>query len=108
MNGVLLNLWLYQFITLVEGPIPLDYEIAFFCKQTADSTAITAAGFVLMNKNDFDYEVYYCTIILRDALKLLNPSGLNFIPRGFAPWDEIVVPWDLQFQCIPQNDRAII
>ena len=38
---------------------------------------------------------------------MLNPSGLNFIPRGFAPWDEIV-PWDLQFQCIPQNDRAII
>ena len=62
MNGVLLNLWLYQFITLVEGLIPLDYEKTFFYKQAADSTAITTAGFVLMNKNDFDYEVIFSEI----------------------------------------------
>ena len=75
MNGVLLNLWLYQFITLVEGPIPLDYEKAFFCKQTADSTAITAPGFDLMNKNDFDYEVIFSEIKMY-PIKLLTPLRL--------------------------------
>ena len=52
---------------------------------------------------------YYCMIIFRDTMKLLNPSGLNFSSIGASPlgW-KIIVPWDLQFHCIPQNDRAII
>ena len=33
--------------------------------------------------------------------QFVHPSGLR--PLGW----KIVVPWDLQFQCIPQNDRAI-
>ena len=81
MNGVLLNLWLYQFITLVEGPIPLDYEEAFFYKQTADSTAITAAGFVLMNKNDFDYEVIFSEIKMYPIIKLLAPLRVETLPQ---------------------------
>ena len=54
-------------------------------------------------------ELYYCTIISRDALKLPIPRDNNFSsqgakPRGMTKW----VPRDWQYQCFPRNDRAIV
>ena len=57
------------------------------------------------------YLVNHIEILLHDyfsgCIEIAKSLGTFFIPRGFAPWDEKFVPWDLQFQCIPQNDRAI-
>jgi hypothetical protein len=36
----------------------------------------------------FQFALYYCTIISRDALKLPIPRVIFFIPRGEAPRDE--------------------
>ena len=60
----------------------------------------------------FVYLANHVKILLHDhfsgCIEIAKSLGTFFIPRGFAPWDEKFVPWDLQFQCIPQNDRAII
>ena len=41
----------------------------------------------------FVYLANHVKILLHDhfsgCIEIANPSGLNFIPRGFAPWDEI-------------------
>ena len=51
------------------------------------------------------YLVNHVKILLHDyfsgCIEITKSLGTFFIPRGFAPWD-------LQFQCIPQNNRAII
>ena len=58
------------------------------------------------------YLANYVEILLHNhfsgCIEIANPLGIIFfIPRGFAPWDEMN-PRDWQFQCIPRNDRAII
>ena len=64
--------------------------------ECCDSTAPKCCGHETPNQNQSSqckgmytvYELYYCTIILRDALKLQMPRDKFFIPRGEAPRDE--------------------
>ena len=44
--------------------------------------------FIALKIIEIHFEIYYCTIILRDALKLQIPRDKFFIPRGEAPRDE--------------------
>ena len=53
------------------------------------------------------FELYYCMIISRDALKLQIPRVL-FHPKGRSPEGWRMNPRDLQFQCIPRNDHAVV
>ena len=58
----------------------------------------------------FVYLANHVKILLHDhfsgCIEIANPSGY-FSSLGASPLGMKLVPWDLQFQCIPQNDRAI-
>ena len=47
--------------------------------------------------------LYYCTIILRDALKLQIPREKFFIPRGEAPRDEKFTPEGFAISMHPEK-----
>ena len=53
------------------------------------------------------YLANYVEILLHDhfsgCIEIANPSGVIFIPRGFAPWDEKMTPLGLAISMHPSK-----